>query len=34
MSKWKTVSTKLIPVIAGGGLAALAAVLSATGKWG
>jgi hypothetical protein len=33
MSKWKSISTKLIPVISAGGLAALAAVLSATGKW-
>jgi hypothetical protein len=34
MSKWKSITVKLVPVISAGGLAALAAVLSATGKWG
>jgi hypothetical protein len=33
MSKWKLISAKLVPVISAGGLAAVAAVLSATGKW-
>jgi hypothetical protein len=34
MSKWTSIKTKLVPVISVGGFAALAAVLSATGKWG
>jgi hypothetical protein len=34
MSKWKLISAKLVPVISACGLAAIAAVLSATGKWG